>query len=192
MTDRITLTELLESLQQAGEGDQISIDEVLKTVGERGYAPLTLILSLLATLPTGAVPGVPTVCGVCIALVSLQLVFGKRYPWLPARLRRMAISRSRYVRVAERTMPWTRRLDKLVKPRLEQLVGGIATRLIGVLFVIFAACMPPLELIPFAAAAPGVGIALISLGLAGRDGLWVLLGLLPAGIGAGLVYTLLT
>ena len=191
--ERITLTDLLDDLEKAGEGEELSIAEVLEAIGERGYAPLTLILSLLAAIPlTGAVPGIPTVCGISIALVSIQMVFGKRYPWLPKRLTRMSIPRKRYSRVAEKLKPWTRRLDRLVKPRLQSLVGPVAIRLIGLFFVLMAACMPPLEILPFAAATPASAIAFISLGLAGRDGLWVLLGFIPAGVGAWLVAAMLT
>lgn len=186
----ITLTTLLEILESSGEDERLTLGEVLATIGERGYAPLTLILSLIAILPTGAVPGVPSVCGLSIALISTQLVFGKRFPWLPRRMRRLSIRRTRYVRVAERIRPWTRRIDRLVKPRLHRLVDGVASRFIGLLFVVLALCMPPLEILPFAAAAPASGIALISLGLAGYDGLWVLLGLLPAAFGGWLIYGL--
>ncbi|WP_423821533.1 exopolysaccharide biosynthesis protein [Salinisphaera sp. SPP-AMP-43] len=187
----ITLTALLEMLESSGDSDQLNMGEVLATIGERGYAPLTLMLSLIAILPTGAVPGVPTVCGISIVLISSQLVLGKRSPWLPKKLRQMSISRARYIQVAKRIRPWTKRLDRLVKPRLQWLVEGPAARLIGLLFVVLALCMPPLEILPFAAAAPGGGIALISLGLAGRDGLWVILGLLPAAFGGWLVYGLI-
>lgn len=187
----ITLTALLEMLESSGDSDQLNMGEVLATIGERGYAPLTLMLSLIAILPTGAVPGVPTVCGISIVLISSQLVLGKRSPWLPKKLRQMSISRARYIRVAKRIRPWTKRLDRLVKPRLQWLVEGTASRLIGLLFVLLALCMPPLEILPFAAAAPGGGIALISLGLAGRDGLWVILGLVPAAFGGWLVYGLI-
>lgn len=186
----ITLTTLLEILESSGTSDRLTLGEVLATIGERGYAPLTLILSLIALLPTGAVPGVPTVCGISIVLVSVQLVFGKRVPWLPKRMRALSIGRTRFIAVAERIRPWTRRIDRLVKPRLQWLVEGAAARFIGLLFVLLAVCMPPLEILPFAAAAPSGGIALISLGLAGRDGLWVLLGLLPAGFGGWLIYGL--
>lgn len=188
--DGTTLTELLEQLDRSNDRPELSVNDVMYAIGERGYAPLTLILALIAMLPTGAVPGVPSVCGVSIAMVSVQLVFGKRYPWLPARLRRLSISHARYTKTAERIKPWTRRLDRLVKPRLDVLVEGGASRLIGVLFVVLAICMPPLEILPFAAAAPAGAIALISLGLAGRDGLWVLLGLVPATLGGWLIYSL--
>lgn len=189
--DGITLTALLDQLDRANDRAELSVDDVMYAIGERGYAPLTLILALIAMLPTGAVPGVPTVCGVSIALVSLQLACGKRYPWLPARLRRVSISHARYTKTAERIKPWARRLDRLVRPRLDALVEGGAARVIGLLFVLLALCMPPLEILPFAAAAPAGAIALISLGLAGRDGLWVLLGLLPAALGGWLIYGLL-
>lgn len=188
----ITLTTLLEILESSSDSERLTLGEVLATIGERGYAPLTLMLALIAILPTGAVPGVPTVCGISIALVSIQLVFGKRYPWLPKKMRAMSISRTRYTKVAERVRPWTRRIDRLVSPRLHWLVEGAATRALGALFVVLALCMPPLEILPFAAAAPGGAVALISLGLAGRDGLWVLLGLLPAAFGGWLVYGLVT
>lgn len=188
----ITLTTLLEMLEHSDGGEQLTLDEVLATIGERGYAPLTLMLSLIAILPTGAVPGVPTVCGVSIALLSLQLACGKRFPWLPAKLRGMSISRTRYVQVARRVRPWTRRIDRLVKPRLQWLVDGAASRALGLLLLALALCMPPLEILPFAAAAPGGAIALISLGLAGRDGLWVLIGLLPAALGAWPIYGLIS
>lgn len=187
----VTLTAILEKLERSGDGSTLSMNDVMEAIGERGYAPLTLILALIAAMPTGAVPGIPTVCGISIALISAQLVLGKRYPWLPSRLRRASISRARYAKVAHRITPWTRRLDRLVKPRLEVLVDGWAARVIGLFFILLAVCMPPLEILPFAAAAPAGAIALISLGLAGRDGLWVLFGLLPAAFGGWLIYDLL-
>lgn len=194
MSEATTLTALLESLDAtpggAGDGDRLSIGEILTVIGERGYGPLVLMLALIAALPTGAVPGIPSVCGISIALVSTQLVFGKKYPWLPNRLRRLAIQRERYRQVSRRLEPWTRRLDRLVRPRLHGLIEGVATRLIGVACVVLGVCMVPLEIIPFAAAAPALAIALMGLGLTGRDGCWVLAGAVPAALAGYFVFTL--
>jgi hypothetical protein len=196
MGEPTTLTALLESLDsapsEAGDENRLSIDEILTVIGERGYGPLLLILALVAALPTGAVPGIPSVCGVSIALISAQLVFGKSYPWLPAKLRRLSIERSRYKQVSRRLTPWTRRLDRLVRPRLYALVEGVSTRLIGVACVVLGLCMIPLEIIPFAAAAPAFAIALMGLGLTGRDGFWVLAGIVPAGLAAWFVFRLVS
>ncbi|MES1940782.1 exopolysaccharide synthesis, exoD [Salinisphaera sp. T5B8] len=200
MGEQTTLTGLLESLDSSAQGqadshgsdDQLSIGEVLEVIGERGYGPLVLILALIAALPTGAVPGIPSVCGISIALVSTQLIFGKAHPWLPKRLRRLAIERHRYRQVSRRLIPWTRRIDRLVRPRLTVLVQGASTRLIGLACVALGLCMVPLEILPFAAAAPALGIALMGLGLTGRDGFWVLAGLVPAGLAGYFVYTVLS
>lgn len=191
MRDATTLTQLLETLETDSEGSRLSLGEVVEVIGDRGYGPLLLVLALIAALPTGAVPGVPSVCGISIALVSAQLAFGKHYPWLPRRLRQLSIERDRYARVADRIMPWTRRVDRLVRPRLHRLTHGVAARLIGVAGIVLGLCMVPLEIVPFAAAAPALGIALMGMGLTGKDGYWVLAGLLPAALGlwfvAGLV-----
>lgn len=190
MSQHTTLTALLQTLEADGEGQQLSLGEVLSVIGQRGYGPLMLILALIAALPTGAVPGVPSVCGISIALVSIQLVFGKRYPWLPGRLKNMSIERQHYSRVADRITPWTRRLDRLVQPRLSWLTSGAATRAIGLICVGLGLCMIPLEVLPFAAAAPATAIAMMSLGLTGRDGAWVVAGLIPACVGLWLVLKL--
>jgi len=195
MGEATTLTALLESLDSSsgdtGASDRLSIGEILTVIGERGYGPLVLMLALIAALPTGAVPGIPSVCGLSIALVSTQLVVGKDYPWLPARLRRLSIERHRYKQVSRRLTPWTRRIDRLVRPRLSVLVEGVSTRLIGLACVVLGVCMVPLEIIPFAAAAPAFAIVLMGLGLTGRDGFWVLAGLVPAGLAAYFVFTLI-
>ncbi|GAB3675288.1 exopolysaccharide biosynthesis protein [Salinisphaera aquimarina] len=190
MSEPTTLTALLQTLESDGEGPQLSLGEVVAVIGERGYGPLVLMLALIAALPTGAVPGVPSVCGISIALVSMQLVFGKRYPWLPARMRRLAIERQHYARVADRITPWTRRLDRLVRPRLHWFTHGLATRVIGLACVALGLCMIPLEVLPFAAAAPATGIAMMGLGLTGKDGFWVLAGLAPAGLGLWFLFKL--
>lgn len=191
MSEATTLTALLQRLE-TGEGTRLSMGDVLVAIGERGYGPLVLVLALIATLPTGAVPGVPSICGISIALVSAQLALGKRAPWLPKRLRALSIDRDRYTRVADRVMPWTRRLDRLVRPRLPWLTQGAAVRVIGLACIVLGLCMIPLEIIPFAAAAPATGIALMGFGLMGKDGFWVLAGLVPAALGFWFVARLIT
>ena len=184
--DTATLTGLLHSLDSDREGQQLTLGEVVQVIGKRGFGPLMLVLALIAILPTGAVPGVPTICGLSIALIAVQLALGKRAPWLPRRLRRLSIKRETFGRVAQRVTPWTRRVDQLVRPRLVWLTEGVAVRVVGLICVGLALCMPPLELLPFAAALPAGGIVLLGLGLTGKDGLWVLLGLIPAVIAVGM------
>lgn len=191
MSETITLTSVLDKLEHDTGGERLAMTEVLHVIGNRGYGPLLLIVALLAILPTGIIPGLPSVCGLSIALIASQLAIGKRSPWLPRRLRRLSIERDRFTQVAARVRPFTRRLDRFVRPRLTVLTEGVATRVIALTCIVLGLTMIPLELIPFGAAAPGGAIALMALGLSGRDGLWVLLGIVPAAAGAWLVYTLI-
>ena len=46
MSEATTLTALFESLDAVGEGERLSIGEVLRVIGARGYGPLVLVLAL--------------------------------------------------------------------------------------------------------------------------------------------------
>lgn len=192
VNEPITLTRLLDRLEQETSGDRLTLAEVLQIVGHRGYGPLLLIVSLLAVLPTGIIPGLPSTCGISIALIAAQLVCGRSFPWLPERLRRLSIKRQRFVGIAHRIKPVTRRLDRFVKPRLTILTHGLAVRGLALACIVLGLLMVPLELLPFAVIAPGSAVALIGLGLSGHDGVWVIAGIIPAAAGIWLVYTLVT
>ena len=77
----------------------------------------------------------------------------------------------KFSRAVTRLKPWTQRVDKLLKPRLQGLVNPLSQRLIALLAVVLALSMIPLELLPFAAALPALAITLMGLGLAASAGL---------------------
>lgn len=190
MNETTTLTHLLDQLETETSGDHMTLAEVLHITGNRGYGPLLLMVSLLAILPTGVIPGLPSVCGVSIVLIAAQLAYGRRFPWLPQRMRRLSIERQHFVDIAHRIKPLTRRMDRFVKPRLTILVRGIAVRGLALVCILLGVLMIPLDLVPFAVIAPGSAVALIGIGLSGHDGLWVVAGIVPAAVGFWLVYTL--
>ena len=83
MESRISLTQLLEKLDDANDGRTIHLQDVVDTFQSRGFGPLVTLPALLALLPTGGVPGVPTLCAIFIALIAVQQLFGRQSPWLP-------------------------------------------------------------------------------------------------------------
>lgn len=50
---------------------------------KRGFGPMLALPSFIACTPIGAIPGVPSIAGVTILLISLQILLGRRHPWLP-------------------------------------------------------------------------------------------------------------
>lgn len=178
MESRISLTQLLETLDDANDGKTICLQDIVETFRSRGFGPLITLPALLAFLPTGGVPGVPTLCAVFIVLMAVQQVLGRQSPWLPRKLRERGISHDKLHRTVKRVRPWTQRIDRLLAQRLEILLQPVARRLIAVLVIVLALGMIPLELLPFAAAMPALAITVIGLGMTADDGLLLLIGLL--------------
>ncbi len=174
------LTEILTTLDEDFEDDTITLGEIVARFEGRGFGPLLLAPAILAILPTGAIPGVPAICALFIILVSVQLLIGKSHPWIPERLRRFSFSRKKFKAAFEKVKPWTKRFDKLLKPRLEFLTRQTATQVVALIAISLALIMIPLELIPLACAVPAFSIACFSVGLSARDGLFTLFALLAA------------
>lgn len=183
MTETTRLSELMTSLDDEHEGNDVSINDILKTFESRGFGPLLVIPSLLALVCP--VPGIPTACGLFMALIAIQQVFGRTHPWLPSRLREVSIGADRFHRMVVRIKPWAKRFEYLFKPRLEFINTNAARRVVAVLITLLSLSMAPLELLPFAAALPAGMLLLIALGMIARDGLVVLAGLVVAIVGGG-------
>lgn len=174
----INLSEILEELAEETEGDKISLGEIVKEFENQGFGPLLLPPALIAFLPTGAIPGVPAICGIFIILVSSQLLIGKKHPWLPNKLSNFSFSREKLKKSVEKAKPWTKKIDKVVTSRLVFATKGIFPKIIALISILLATSMVPLEAIPFAVAAPAFALIVLSLGLSAKDGLLVILGCL--------------
>lgn len=178
------LTDILVMLANEPREETLSLPTLMDTMQGRGFGPLLLVPALIALLPTGAIPGVPTCCALLTILVAGQLAAGKHTPWMPRRLRRVRFERERFRRGVEKVRPWTRRLDRLLKPRLQWLTRAPFNRVGALLCILVAATMPPLELVPFAAAVPALIILLYALALCAHDGVLALAGLAVMAAGA--------
>ncbi|WP_189445616.1 exopolysaccharide biosynthesis protein, partial [Salinicola rhizosphaerae] len=177
MAEHFKLTDILETLDQQVEDDEITLGDIVDTFNSRGFGPVVLLPGLIVLLPTGGVPGIPSLCGIFIALMAIQLVLGRRSPWLPRQISERGVSHDRWHRITQRVKPWTQRIDRLLKPRLQWLMGSLTQRLLALLMVFLGLGMMPLELLPFAAALPALAIVVMALGLTAGDGLMMLIGL---------------
>jgi len=148
--------------------ETISIEDLLRAVGERSFGAL-LVLFALPNALAGVLPGLSVVLGVPLMLLSLQLLVASQRPWLPRRLLRFELRRSDFARLVARTVPHLRRLERGLRPRLLILTGPWAERLAGAACLILSLMvfLP----IPFANLLPAVGIALFGLAMLERDGL---------------------
>lgn len=174
MPERTNLSDLLTKLREL-DGHEVSLGDVVAALEDRGFGPVMLAPALIAMVPSGAIPGVPSACGLLIFLVAVQLVFGKRHPWLPKKLRQIAFPRQKFQSGIERIMPAARWIDRFLRPRLKFLTDWPVSRVMAGICALLGLSMIPLELIPLATAGPAASIVLASLALSTRDGVLVVI-----------------
>lgn len=162
--------------QIAERKDDVSIDDLLDEFGDRSFAPLMLVLALIGVTPVGAVPTVPTIIALCIAVIAAQMAFGRRHLWLPGFVTRRGVDSGKLLNASEKLDTIAAVFDRIAKGRLRALASGPARRVVAGLIAVLCCALPVLELVPFAAAAPFLAIAILSLAMMVRDGLIMLIG----------------
>ncbi len=170
------LTAILDDLDDlASKEDAVSFDNVLDRVGSRGQGVTLLVPGLVGATPIGGIPGVPTVIGVLVAVLSIQFLLGRSQLWLPDMIGRRSISDHRLSDAVSRLRGPGRWIDRHFGRRLEALTGAAAERAAALLCLLFACLLPPLEVVPFAALIPFAAIALLGLALTLKDGVLMLI-----------------
>jgi hypothetical protein len=161
------LSDILDGLAAPQTGS-VSMADVIAAVGERSFGAL-LVLLAIPNLFAAVIPGLSIVMGLPLMLLSLQLVFAARKPWLPPRLASVEIRRSDLRRLVDEVGPRLRRLERGLKPRLLILTAPWSERVIGTACLVLSVFvfLP----IPFANLLPSIGIALYGFALLERDGL---------------------
>ncbi len=166
-----TLGELLDAVEhEARASGSISIGQIQAMAGHRAYGPLLLLPGLLAVSPLSGIPTMPSIIGVIVAIVSFQLLCGRRQFWLPARLRNAALSEEWLRQGLRFARPAARGIDRIVHRRLPALTGNASLRIAATICLLVGATMPPLEILPFMATSAGLIIALYGLALTVHDG----------------------
>lgn len=182
----VSLQAVMDRLQTAGEGDTVSVSDILQAVGPRSFGPVMLVPALIILSPVSGIPMVPTFGAVIITLVALQLMIGRHHVWLPKWLLKRKLKRWTLDRAVRFLYPMARVVDRFTRPRLKLFTRPPFRQLIALLCILAAATMPLLEPVPFMATTAAAIIALYSLALIARDGLLALGALLMTGSALGL------
>lgn len=169
----VTLTRTIDSIQ----GETVTLRELMAAIGEQGL----LLLCALATLPfliPVSIPGVSTVFGAAIVLLSVAITLN-RMPWLPNKILDRKLDTKKLLPALRKGMKIVSRLDAWVRPRALVMSSGRMTFINGCVLVFGGVLlMAPFGLIPFSNTAPAIGILFLAIGMIQRDGVFVLIGYL--------------
>ena len=170
-----SLQQVLDRIRNAGEGETVSVDDVLQSIGPRSFGALLLAPAIIIITPLSGIPGLPSIGAAIIALIAAQMLLGRKHFWLPRFLRCRSVPRERLDKAVAWLVPAARMIDRLVGPRLSFLTEGPFAYLIGLLCLLLALLMPPLEIVPLSNSLTATAIALFGLALVARDGLLAIL-----------------
>jgi hypothetical protein len=157
-----------------GEGEKVTVREIIDALDARSFGLATLLFAIPSIVPMP--PGIPTVVGICLFIVSFQMVIGRPELWLPGILSKRDFDRKSLVGAFEGIAPKLAVIEKVMKPRLLFMTGRVGSVLIGIIVLIMAIVLI-LPLPPGGNFPPALACAVLGLGLAQRDGVIVLMGL---------------
>ncbi|MDX0776488.1 exopolysaccharide biosynthesis protein [Sinorhizobium medicae] len=168
-----SLSETLTGMIAAIRGNTITLRQLMIEIGEQGFLLLCALLTLPFLIPV-SIPGVSTVFGAAIILISLAITLN-RLPWLPKRILDREIETEKLVPTLRKGAALVSKLDRYVRPRLNFLTEGtLMNRFNGLMIMAGGVLlMFPLGLIPLSNTLPGIAILLLSVGIIQRDGLMV-------------------
>ena len=166
-------------LEAAGKADDMSMDMLIRALGERSHYTLILVIATLAATPLSGIPGVSIVCGLLIAIIAGErIVCGDRVR-LPAWAKRQSLPAGKVRKTLEKLRPIIDWVDRHTHRRLGWVMASPMNRLPLLVCLAGGLTMPFLELIPFTSSIVASGITLISVGMITRDGVFVSLALIP-------------
>ena len=168
------ISDRLDRLAADAKGETVTLDWVLAQLNERAFGLFLLILALPCCIPF--LYGIPQVVALPLMFVSLQILLGRRVPWLPQSLGARTVSTAGIASLAARAGPWLRRIEAVSRPRLGVLTRPPVDRVVGLALVLFSASI--LVPLPGTNTVPGFAVVVVAMGLLQRDGVLVGVGML--------------
>lgn len=171
-----SLSETLRDLIRSIQGPTVSLRDLMERIGEQGLLLMCAVAALPFLIPV-SIPGVSTVFGAAIILISIAITLN-RMPWLPRRILDRQLDTQKLIPALDKGASIVSRLDRYLKPRMRSLTSGAAVNRLNGLAITLAGVllMFPLGFIPFSNTLPGIAILLLSAGILQRDGVVVLAG----------------
>jgi len=184
-----SLTEIIDEVIAVSGSDQVSLRDVIRAVGDASFAPILLLPALSVATPLSGIPLFSTLMGVVIFLVSIQMLMRKDHLWLPGWVLRRTVNGSVVQRAFGYLYPVAHWVDAKTDRRFRVLVHRPLVFIPQMLCAMSGAMMMLLEFIPFSSSIMGIAVSLLALGMMTRDGIVLLVGLIPYGLVIWLIMT---
>lgn len=177
--NKINTTQIIEDVVNKTSSDRISISDLLAAMHATGFGLAMMVFAFGVLIPMP--PPIPSIIAIPLLIFSLQMILGYPSPRLPQMISRLSIKRSLLASMIQKSSPYIRKVERVLRPRFIFMTSTSAERIIGFLTLIFSIsiALP----VPFSNFIPGLGVLIISFGMMGKDGLMVFYGIVVGIIG---------
>lgn len=168
---------LADILEANSSSDGVTLNHLLERTEGRGFYLVVILLSLPFILPV-SIPGVSTVLGLSVALLSFKLAFGA-LPRLPKFMGNRKLSPEFQTKILRGSVKLVRIVEKLVKPRRTPWMSTRPARFANATLMTFMGLLlampfPPLP--PLTNALPSYCIILLAASMMEEDGVTIWFG----------------
>lgn len=168
-----TFLQSLEAMADEAGREGLTLHAIMDRLDERAFGAALFLLALPCAIPFLYL--VPQIVALPMMVLTLQMLAGRKEPWLPEKFGGRQIDKAGLERMSGFGRKWFGWLERVTCPRLIWLTGHAAERLVAIFLTVF--CASILLPLPLTNTAPGIAVAIACFGLMSRDGLLVLLGL---------------
>ncbi len=182
-------TELQRYFFEEERSPQVTLADILQLAGERTFGFLFVLLALPSALPLPAA-GYSTPFGLVLFLLAIQLMSGRKAPWLPDKIMYRPLELKTVQGFLKAGMPWLQKLEVICRPRLTFICTGLSGRIIiglGISLMAISMMIP----IPGTNTLPAMAVFLTGFGLLDDDGAITLAGLVLCLMGLTLTTSIL-
>ncbi|MDF5707352.1 MAG: exopolysaccharide biosynthesis protein [Nostoc sp. S4] len=169
----------IKSLLQRLAQQPLTLGDVLAETSERGFSLVITLLVLPFLFPMP--PGLTGPFGAACLLLSVQMLLGRRSPWLPKRIANYKFPRAFAQLLLQNLGRLTKVLQKITRPRLGKIahhpfiwrINGFCISWLTILLI-----LP----IPLTNPIPTIGILLLTIATIESDGLLICIGYVITGM----------
>lgn len=168
-------SDVLKALLENNSDEWFTVEQICAGLGTSSFGVSLLAFSIPEVVPI-PIPGISAIVALPTAVVSYQMIAGKKELRLPKWVLRRKVPRKALAAAIHAVLPALRRLEKGAKPRGTWVSSPLIQRLLG-LFIFVLALFIALP-IPATNMPPAIAIFVTSLGMVERDGLLISVGVL--------------
>ena len=172
------LSEILDRLESSADGESITVEKVIEQLGQKSFASLMLVFSLISFSPASAIPGITTTVAAIVFILVVQMIIGRDCVWLPGFITRRRMPTEKLCKGINWLRKPIRFVERFLKARLTFLLHRPWLWLPLILILGLTLVMPFMEVIPTSGSIASGVIALFAAGLLTRDGALVLASLI--------------